>query len=77
MNEFCDMREIVERIKDIISLRLGNKNVFDIDVAIELKINKKSMSTIIKRNTIPHKEIMLFCSRYSINPLKILTIRGF
>ena len=71
MNELCSTREMVERLKDVISRRLGNVYVKDWHVADELRINSSVLSLKIKRDSPPFAEILIFCSRNWIDPLKI------
>ncbi|MCX6076408.1 MAG: hypothetical protein NTW78_05905 [Campylobacterales bacterium] len=72
MNELCETREMVERIKDIISKRLGNIKVFDWHVADELGVSQMNLATMIKRDSPPLKEIMLFCNKNWVDPLRVV-----
>ena len=54
---------IVERLKDIISVGLGSKRVFDKDVAVALGVEPINFATMKKRNKIPFRELSEFCAR--------------
>jgi len=71
MNELCSTREMVERIKDIISRRIGRKKVFDWHVAVALDIGQSTLASMIKRDSPPLREILLFCSKELVDPLRI------
>ncbi len=66
MVEFC---EIIEKLKDVISIKKIGGKVFDKDVAMELGIPQTSFATMKKRNSIPYEELMQFCAskKLSIN----------
>ena len=72
MSELCDTKEAVEKVKDIISMPIGKRKVFDGDVALVLGISQGSLATMKKRNKIPFKEIILFCDRTGLDPRDIL-----
>lgn len=59
--------EIVEEIKDIVSLELKNKKVFDKDVANLLDISQVNFATMKKRNRVPFKELLDFCAQKAIS----------
>jgi phage repressor protein C with HTH and peptisase S24 domain len=63
----ADLVEILNRIKDILSSELGNKKVYDKDVANALGINQTTLATMKKRNKIPYKEILEFCAKRKIS----------
>ena len=46
------MNEIIEKLKDILSVELDNKRVFDKDVAIALNLSKESLSHMKNKNSI-------------------------
>ncbi len=58
---------IVERLKDIISVGLGSKRVFDKDVAVALGVEPINFATMKKRNKIPFRELSEFCARQKIS----------
>jgi hypothetical protein len=64
-----NLSEILDKIKDILSSEIGEKKVFDKDVATALNINQITLATMKSRNKIPYKEILEFCAkkRISIN----------
>lgn len=62
-----DLQEILGRVKDIISQNLGNRKVFDKDVALALNINQVTFATMKSRNKIPYKEILEFCAKRKIS----------
>jgi len=64
-----DLRNIIAKLKEIISEEKKVKKVFDKDVAEALAIPQTTFATMKKRNSIPFKEILQFCAnkRLSIN----------
>jgi len=64
MNEFS---EIIERLKDIISSEMGERKVYDKDVAEVLGISPATFATMKKRGSIPFREIMEYCARNRIS----------
>ncbi|MEA2110674.1 MAG: LexA family transcriptional regulator [Campylobacterota bacterium] len=58
--------DIVEEIKDIISVDFGGKKVFDKDVADLLGISQMNFATMKKRDKIPFQELLDFCAKRSI-----------
>ncbi|WP_024955178.1 LexA family transcriptional regulator [Sulfurospirillum arcachonense] len=62
-----DLREILDRIKDILSDEIGHRKVFDKDVAEALDINQVSFATMKSRSKIPYKEILEFCAKRKIS----------
>ncbi|WP_458701364.1 S24 family peptidase [Sulfurospirillum sp. 1307] len=62
-----DIVEILNRIKDILSSEIGNKKVFDKDVANALGINQVTLATMKKRGKIPYKEVLEFCAKRKIS----------
>ncbi|NOQ30016.1 MAG: hypothetical protein GQ570_02710 [Helicobacteraceae bacterium] len=72
MNIFCSTREMVERLKDIVSTHWLDEKVYDKDVAVLLNIEHSNLATKIKRDRPPLKEILLFCDRCGLDPFKIL-----
>jgi len=59
--------EIVEEIKDIVSLELKNKKVFDKDVANLLEVSQVNFATMKKRDRVPFKELLDFCAKKAIS----------
>ena len=50
--------EIINKLKDILSNELGNKKVFDKDIAAALEINYDNFRKAKARGSIPYYEIM-------------------
>lgn len=61
------LQDILPKIKDIISLEVGDKKVFDKDVANALNINQATFATYKSRNKIPYEEVMEFCAKRKIS----------
>lgn len=59
--------EIIEKIKDILSKELGNKKIFDKDIAYTLDINYDNFRKQKSRDSIPYPEIMSFLAKRSIS----------
>jgi hypothetical protein len=73
VDEFVSTNEIVERIKDAISTKVGNKKVFDQDVADLLNIPRKSFGCVKKRGyPIFYLEVIKLCYRTGLDPMKLL-----
>jgi phage repressor protein C with HTH and peptisase S24 domain len=62
-----NLNEILDKIKDILSADIGDRKVFDKDVASALNINQISLATMKSRNKIPYKEILEFCAKKKIS----------
>ena len=62
-----DLKEILPKIKDIISKELGNRKVYDKDVALALEINQPTFTTMKNRGKIPYHEILDFCAKRKIS----------
>jgi repressor LexA len=59
--------EIIEKIKDILSQELGNKKIFDKDIAQALNINYDNFRKQKARCSIPYFEIMSFLAKRNIS----------
>ncbi len=59
--------EVTERLKDILSKELGDKRVYDKDVAAALGISKEHFSVLKKRNRLPLEELVRFCAARKIS----------
>lgn len=59
--------DIVERLKDIISQQVGQKKVFDKDVAGVLGIEPVNFATMKKRDKIPFRELSEFCAKRKVS----------
>jgi len=66
MDEFSDMTDIIEKIKDVICHEIDGK-VFDINVASSLEMEITTLASRKKRNSIPHLEIYKFCRKYKVS----------
>ncbi len=62
-----DLKDILPKIKDILSKELGDKKVFDKDVADALGINHLTFATMKNRGKIPYEEILNFCAKRKIS----------
>ena len=59
--------EILEKLKDILSKELGNKKVFDKDIAQVLNINYDVFRKAKQYNRVPYLEIMQFLAERNIS----------
>ncbi|GAB6074685.1 S24 family peptidase [Nautilia lithotrophica] len=59
--------KIIEKIKDILSLEIGNRKVLNKDVAKALGITPEHLSMLKKRNKIPFEELAYFCAKRKIS----------
>jgi len=62
-----DFKTILPKLKDVISKELGDKKVFDKDVADALGINQLTFATMKNRGKIPYQEILEFCAKRKIS----------
>lgn len=62
-----NLQDILPRIKDIISLEIGDRKVLDKDVANALDINQTTFATLKSRNKIPYEEVIGFCAKRKIS----------
>lgn len=76
MNELCSVAEMIERIKDTLSLCPSVERTRDKHVAYVLRISDNHLSTLKKRNKLPLREIILFCDRCGLDPMKIVMKRS-
>ena len=60
-------KEIIEKLKDVISDTKRGGKVFDKDVAQALHIPPATFATMKKRNSIPYEEILEFCALKKIS----------
>jgi len=61
------IKEIIEKLKDKISLAKGNKKVYDKDVAIFLNISYNTLAMHKSRNSTPFKFIIKACLKNNID----------
>ena len=59
--------DVLNKIKDVLSEEVGNRKVFDKDVAEALEINQITLATMKNRQKIPYKEILEFCAKRKIS----------
>lgn len=62
-----NIHEILDKIKDILSSEVGERKIFDKDVASSLNINQITLATMKSRDKIPYKEILEFCAKRKIS----------
>ena len=62
-----NFKEMLIKIKDIISADLGDKKVFDKDVADALGINHLTFATMKNRGKVPYEEVLNFCAQKKIS----------
>lgn len=62
-----DILSVLQKVKDILSEEVGERKVFDKDVAEALGINQLTLATMKNRAKIPYKEILEFCAKRKIS----------
>ena len=62
-----DILSVLQKVKDILSQEVGERKVFDKDVAEALGINQLTLATMKNRAKIPYKEILEFCAKRKIS----------
>lgn len=62
-----ELGRVIDNLKDVLSYELGNKRVYDKDVAQALGISKESLSHLKKRNSVPYEAIVYFCAKRSLS----------
>lgn len=67
VEQFMQIDRVLENLKDVLSVELGEKKVFDKDVAKALGISKESLSHLKRRNAIPYEAIVYFCAKRAIS----------
>jgi len=67
MVKMFNFKDMLVKIKDIISADLGNKKVFDKDVADALGINHLTFATMKNRGKVPYEEVLNFCAQKKIS----------
>ena len=55
VEQFMQIDRVLENLKDVLSVELGEKKVFDKDVAKALGISKESLSHLKRGNAIPYE----------------------
>lgn len=59
--------EVLGKVKDVLSLEIGQKVIYDKDVASALDIKQLTLATMKKRNKIPYEQILNFCAKRKIS----------
>ncbi len=67
LERFMQIHRVLENLKDVLSVELGEKKVFDKDVAKALGLSKESLSHLKRRNAIPYEAIVYFCAKRAIS----------
>jgi len=62
-----NFKDVLPKLKDIISQELGDKKVYDKDVADALGINHLTFATMKNRGKIPYEEILEFCAKRKLS----------
>jgi len=62
-----NFKDMLPKIKDIISADLGDKKVYDKDVADALGINQLTFATMKSRGKVPYEEILNFCAQKKVS----------
>ena len=62
-----DILSVLQKVKDILSQEVGDRKVFDKDVAEALGINQLTLATMKNRSKIPYREILEFCAKRKIS----------
>jgi len=72
-DEFVSNTEVIKRIKDILSTKIGDKKVFDKDVAEFIGISWKTLASVKRREyPIFYRVILKMCARTGLDPMKLL-----
>jgi len=69
---YVSTKEMIERLKDIISNFNDDSKVTNRHVSCVIRMNESSLNSRIARNSPPIHEIVLFCRRTGIDAMKIL-----
>ncbi len=63
-----DFKSVIDKLKILLSKKMQKKGkVFDKDVANALGIAQATFATMKSRNSLPYKEILLFCANHKIS----------
>jgi hypothetical protein len=73
-HDFVNVEELIERIKDKLSRRVGERCVFDHDVAIALGIKRRLLANAKHRNnnTKLLEPVLKYCMKEEIDPIALL-----
>ena len=61
------INEIFDTMKDIISSEMGEKKVYDKDLAKALGVHQMTLATMKKRGKIPYDKVLDFCAKRKIS----------
>ena len=62
-----NFKDLLPKLKDVISKELGDMKVFDKDVADALEINHLTFATMKNRGKVPYEEVLNFCASRKIS----------
>jgi hypothetical protein len=62
-----DFYEVMQRVKEILSLQSPKKKIRDKDIANALELDPQYFAVIKRRKKIPYEAITYFCKRYNIS----------
>ncbi len=62
-----DFHEVMQRIKQILSLHNQKEKILDRDVAVALELDPQYFAVIKRRRKIPYEAITYFCKRNNIS----------
>jgi len=65
--DIMNFKDVLPKIKDVISKELGDKKIYDKDVADALSINHLTFATMKNRGKVPYEEILNFCASRKIS----------
>ena len=62
-----DILSVLQKVKDILSQEVGERKVFDKDVAESLELSQANFATMKNRGKIPFSNILNFCAKKKIS----------
>jgi len=62
-----NINEIFETMKDILSSEIGEKRVYDKDLAKALGLHQMTLATMKKRGKLPYDKVLDFCAKRKIS----------
>jgi len=62
-----DFYEVMQRVKQILSLHNKKEKILDRDIADALELNPQYFAVIKRRKKIPYEAIAYFCKRHNIS----------
>lgn len=73
-HDFVTVEELIERIKDRLSKRVGERYVFDHDVATALGVKAQILANAKYRNSNTNilEPVLKYCVREGIDPIALL-----